>query len=71
MTVDDATRIVVVCTYCLVMIYIKRSETTQKSTLEIQDKFSPRQNAVRDQIQPKNFFWWLGEQFFWTEFLWD
>ena len=30
------------------MISIERSETAQKSALEIQDKFSPRQNAVRE-----------------------
>ena len=27
-----------------------------KSALEIQDKFSPRQNAVQDKIQSENFF---------------
>ena len=47
---------VAVCTYCLVMISIERSETAQKSALEIQDKFSLRQNAVQDKIQSKNFF---------------
>ena len=40
------TGITAVCIYCLVMISIDRSETAQKSTLEIQDKLSPRQNAV-------------------------
>ena len=38
--------IIAVCTYRLVMISIERSETAQKGTLEIQDKFSPRQSAV-------------------------
>ena len=38
--------IVAVCTYRLVMISIERSETAQKSTLEIQDKFTLRQNSV-------------------------
>ena len=42
------------------MISIDMSETTQKSALEIQDKSSLRQNAVRDKIQSekisKNFF---------------
>ena len=42
--------------YRLVMISIERSETAQKSTLEIRDKFSLRQNAVRDKIQSENFF---------------
>ena len=35
-----------ICTYRLVMISIERSETAQKSALEIQDKFSLRKNAV-------------------------
>ena len=35
-----------VCTYRLVMISLERSETAQKSALEILDKFSLRQNAV-------------------------
>ena len=40
------TKFIAVCTYCLVMISIERSETAQKSALEIQDKFSLTQNAV-------------------------
>ena len=55
------------------MICIKRSETAQKSALEIQDKFSTRQNAVQDKIQSENFFPTVGKIFFglnlsWTEF---
>ena len=50
------------------MIGIERSETAQKSTLEIRDKFSPRQNAVQDKIQFENFFPMVGKKFFWTEF---
>ena len=52
------------------MISIERSETAQKSALEIRDKFSPRQNAVRDKIPSiffpmvRNFFFF----FFQTEF---
>ena len=38
------------------MVSIKRSETAQRSTLEIRDKFSLIQNAVEDKIQSKNFF---------------
>ena len=40
---------IAVCTYRLVMISIERSETAQKSTLEIRD------NSVRDKIQSENF----------------
>ena len=56
--------LVAVCMYCLVMIRIERSETAQKSALEIQDKFSPRQNAVWDKIQSENFFPMVGKIFF-------
>ena len=49
-------RIIAVCTYRLVMISIERSETAQKSALEIQGKFSPRQNAVWDKIQSETKF---------------
>ena len=45
------------------MIRIERSETAQKSALEIWDKFSPRQNSVQE-----FFFWWLEFFFFQTEF---
>ena len=38
--------VIAVCTCRLVMISIERSETAQKSILEIRDKFSLRQNAV-------------------------
>ena len=48
--------IIAVCTYRLVMISIERSETAQKSALEIQDKFSPRQNAVQNKINFENVF---------------
>ena len=54
--------------YRLVMISIERSETAQKSALEIRDKFSLRQNAVHDKIQSENFFPMVGKIFFWTEF---
>ena len=48
---------IAVCTYRLMMISIERSEADQRSTLEIWDKFSPRQNAVWDKIQSeRNFF---------------
>ena len=60
--------IVAVCICRLVMISIERSETAQKSALEIRDKFSLRQNAVQDKIQSENFFLTVGENFFWTEF---
>ena len=43
--------------YRLVMISIERSETAQKSALEIRDK-----------IQSENFFPTVGIFFFWTEF---
>ena len=55
---------IAVCMYRLVMISIERSETAQKSTLEIRDKFSPRQNAVQDKIQSENFFLTVGNKFF-------
>ena len=48
--------LIAVCTNRLVMISIERSETAQKSALEIQDKFSLRQNTVQDKIQSENFF---------------
>ena len=54
--------------YCLVMISIRRSKTAQRRALEIQDKFSLRQNAVHDKIQSKNFFPMVGNFFFQTEF---
>ena len=49
-TIKCAVALIAVCVYRLLMISIDLSETTQKSTLEIQDKiqsetkFSPRQN---------------------------
>ena len=46
----------------------RKSETAQKSALEIQGKFSPRQNADQDKIQSKNFFLMVGNFFFQTEF---
>ena len=55
---------IAVCTYRLVMISIERSKTAQKSALEILDKFSPRQNAVWDKIQPESFFFRWPEHFF-------
>ena len=39
-------RVIAVCIYHLVTISIERSETAPKSALEIQGKFSPRQNVV-------------------------
>ena len=69
MGLSDFYSIIAVCTYRLVMISIERSETAQKSALEIRDKFSPGQNAVRDKIQSENFFLrWSEKNFFWTEF---
>ena len=56
-----------VCLYRLVMISIERSETTQSSALEIRDKFSSKQNAVRNKIQSASFSRWL-DKLFWTEF---
>ena len=53
-----------VCIYRLVMISIERSETAQKSAPEIQDKFSPRQNAVQDKIQSEDFFLTIGNFFY-------
>ena len=50
------------------MMSIGRSETAQRSTLEIQDKFSPRQNAVQDKIQSENFFLTVRKKIFQTEF---
>ena len=47
--------LIAVCIYRLRMISIERSETAQRSALETQDKFSLRQNAVRDKIQSENF----------------
>ena len=49
---------IAVCTYRLVMISIEKSETAQKSALEIQDKFSLRQNSVQEFFSDgqKNFF---------------
>ena len=41
--------IIVVCIYCLVIINIDLSETTQKSALEIQDK-------MQSETKSKNFF---------------
>ena len=64
MTLCNTLGIIAVCTYRLVMISIERSETAQKSTLEIRDKFSLRQNAVWDKIQSKNFFLTVGKFFF-------
>ena len=55
--------LVAVCIYRLVMIGIERSETAQKSTLEIRDKFSPRQNSVQE-----FFFDGRKKYFFQTEF---
>ena len=54
--------------YRLVMISIERSETAQKSAMEIREKFSPRQNAVKDKIQSENFFQTVRIFIFWTEF---
>ena len=56
--------VIAVCVYRLVMISIERSETGQKSTLEIRDKFSLRQNAVQDKFQSENFFLMVGIFFF-------
>ena len=50
------------------MTSIKGSETAQKSALQIQDKFSSRQNAVQDKIQCENFFSDDQNFFFQTEF---
>ena len=61
------TQFIAVCIYRLMMISIERSETAQKSALEIRHKFSPRQNAVWDKIKSENFFPMVGI-FFWTEF---
>ena len=52
-----------VCIYCLVMISIERSDTTQKSALEIWGKFSLRQNVVQDKIQSENFFPMVRKKF--------
>ena len=60
--------LIAVCTYRLMMISIERSKTAEKSTLEIRDKFSLRQNAVQDKIQFENFFPMVGNNLFWTEF---
>ena len=49
------------------MISTERSKTAQKSILEIQDKLSPRQNAVQHKIQSENFFSTV-RIFFQTEF---
>ena len=46
------------------MISIDLSETTQKSALEIWDKFSLRQNAIWDQIQSEK----ISENFFLIKF---
>ena len=56
--------LIAVCIYGLVMISTERSETAQKSTLEIWDKFSLRQNAVQDKIQSENFFPTVRKKFF-------
>ena len=40
----------------------------KKIALEIRDKFSLRQNAVRDKILSENFFLMIGNFFFQTEF---
>ena len=70
--VDALTLIfIAVCIYRLVMISIKRSETAQKSALEIWDKFSPIQNAVEDKIQFENFFGQSGKNFFGLNFVSD
>ena len=53
----------IISIYHLVMISMERAETAQKSTLEIQDKFSPRQNVVQDKIQSMNFFLMVGNFF--------
>ena len=63
--------LVAVCTYCLVMISIERSKTAQKSTLEIRDKFGPRQNTVRNKIQSENFSRWSENFFFGVNFVSD
>ena len=60
--------LIAVCIYRLVMISIERSETAQKSALEIQNKFSLRQNVVRDKIQSENFFLMVRKKIFQTEF---
>ena len=57
--------------YRLVIISIERSKTAQKSTLEIRDKFSPRQNAVQDKIQSMNFFPNVRKKFFGLNFVSD
>ena len=55
--------VIAVSIYRLVMISINRSETAQKSALEIWDKFSLRQNAVRDKVQSENLFLMVGKIF--------
>ena len=45
-----------VCTYRLVMISIKRSETALKSALKIQDKFSSRQMQPETKFSLRIFF---------------
>ena len=35
---------------------------SSKSALEIRDKFSPRQNAIRDKMKSKNFFFRWSEK---------
>ena len=64
-------KIIAVCTYRSVMISIERSETAQKSTLEILDLFSLRQNAVPDKIQSKNFSPIDQKNFFGLNFVLD
>ena len=72
----NLTNVIAVCIYHLVMISIDLSETTQKSALEIWDKFSLRQISdwenIREFFSRQNsfsdkflFFWQL---FFSTEF---
>ena len=68
MTTHGGQSMIVVCLYHLVMIRIERSETAQKSTLEIGD------NSVQDKMQSKTkfslriFFRWSEFFFFWTKF---
>ena len=63
MKLTNSLEIIAVCTYCLVMISIERSETAQKSALEIREKMQSKTKCSLRLFfdgQKKKFFFGLN-----------